>query len=224
MTKEPDLAARIHYDPFERRSGLVRFLPLDTDPLAWASGTAGELGDAVEGAFEVVSLEDGQLVAVRDATVTCGRRPGGGSGDQADRDRRRPPVSQPATRGHRREPIHGQRRCATRPRMDADDARWRRQSGRLDRAGRIARPPRLARDGVRRDDHRPGQRLHRRRPRLQPVRAGRRLVGAGRDDLELGGRLRACLPGGRLPVQLAAGARGRCIADGRRDPRRDHDT
>ena len=60
--------------------------------------------------------------------------------------------------------------------------------------------------------------------RLEPVRAGRRLVGTGRDDLELGGRLRACLPGGRLPVQLAAGARGRCIADGRRDPRRDHDT
>ena len=71
MTKEPDLAARIHYDPFERRSGLVRFLPLATEPLAWAIGTARELGDAVEGAFEVVSLEGGQLIAVRDATVTC---------------------------------------------------------------------------------------------------------------------------------------------------------
>ena len=33
--------------------------------------TAGELGDAVEGAFEVVSVEAGRLVAVRDATVTC---------------------------------------------------------------------------------------------------------------------------------------------------------
>jgi len=69
MTKEPDLAARLHYDPFERRSGLVRFLAPDTEPTAWADGTAGELSDAVEGAFEVVSVADGQLVAVRDATV-----------------------------------------------------------------------------------------------------------------------------------------------------------
>ena len=79
MTKEPDLAAKLFYDPFERRSGLVRFLPPDTEPLAWATGTAVELGDAVEGAFEVVSLEAGQLVAVRDATVTGEgrRRPSG---------------------------------------------------------------------------------------------------------------------------------------------------
>lgn len=74
MTKEPDLAAKLFYDPFERRSGLVRFLPSDTDPLAWATGTAGELGDAVEGAFEVLSLEAGQLLAVRDAAVMCDGR------------------------------------------------------------------------------------------------------------------------------------------------------
>ena len=37
------------------------------------------------------------------------------------------------------------------------------------------------------------------------LRAGRRLVGAGRDDLELGGRLRARLPGGGLLLSLAAG-------------------
>ena len=36
--------------------------------------TAVELSDAVEGAFEVVSLEAGRLLAVRDATVTCDGR------------------------------------------------------------------------------------------------------------------------------------------------------
>ena len=168
MTKEPDLAARIHYDPFERRSGLVRFLPPDTEPLAWANGTAGELGDAVEGAFEVVSLEAGQLVAVRDATVTC-------EGHEAavrvtkriviGGDRRSPSLRLEVT-VENRSAITDRR--AARPRMDADDARWWRQSGRLDRAGRIARQPRLARDGVGRDGHRPGQRLHRCRARLQP--------------------------------------------------------
>ena len=71
LTKEPDLTAKLFYDPFERRSGLVRFLPPDSEPPAWATGTAGELSDAVEGAFEVVSVEAGRLVAVRDATVTC---------------------------------------------------------------------------------------------------------------------------------------------------------
>jgi len=69
MTKEPNLVEQLHYDPFERRSGLVRFLAPDTDPIAWATGKAVELGDAVEGQFVVASLEPGRLVAVRDAAV-----------------------------------------------------------------------------------------------------------------------------------------------------------
>ena len=211
MTKEPDLAAKLFYDPFERRSGLVRFLPPDTEPLAWATGTAGELERRGRGRLRG-RLGRGRPAPRRPRRDGDVRGPrGGGPGDQADRHRRRSPVPQPATRGHGREPIRDRGRRAARPRMDADDARWRRQSGRLDRAGRIARQPRFARDGVGRHGHRPGQRLHRGRDRLDAVRAGRRLVGTGRDDLELGGRVRARLPGSRLPVQLAAGARRRAL-------------
>ena len=179
LTKEPDLTAKLFYDPFERRSGLVRFLPPDTESPAWATGTAGELSDAVEGAFEVVSVEPGRLVAVRDATVTCEGHEAAVRVDQADRHRRRSPVPQPAPRGHGREPIRDPDRRAARPRMDADDARWRRQSGGLDRAGRIARQPRFAR--ARRRASRPspratttsGSRSARRRP-SQPTSGGHR--------------------------------------------------
>ncbi|OGO52283.1 MAG: hypothetical protein A2Z32_09860 [Chloroflexi bacterium RBG_16_69_14] len=75
MTKEPGLADQLHYDQFERRSGLVRFLARGTAPEAWATARAVELGDAVEGPFEVVTLEPGRLVVTRDASVdgTTGR-------------------------------------------------------------------------------------------------------------------------------------------------------
>jgi alpha-amylase len=70
MTKEPGLADRLHYDPFERRSGLVRFLAPRTDADAWATAQAVELGDAVDGPFEVAVLEPGRLVATRAALVS----------------------------------------------------------------------------------------------------------------------------------------------------------
>ena len=38
-------AARLHYDDHERRSGLVRFLPADTTPEAFATAAETELGD-----------------------------------------------------------------------------------------------------------------------------------------------------------------------------------
>ena len=69
MTKEAGLADHLHYDRYERRSGLVRFLAPGTDPDAWATGQAMDLGDAVEDVFEVASLELDRLVVVRDATV-----------------------------------------------------------------------------------------------------------------------------------------------------------
>ena len=47
--KEPGLAARLVYDAYERRSGLVRVLPLDATPDDWAMARATELGDAVDG-------------------------------------------------------------------------------------------------------------------------------------------------------------------------------
>ena len=74
MTKEVGLAGQLHYDPYERRSGLVRFLALDTDPDTWATGGATELGDAVDGAFEIETIETDRLVATRLGSVL---RPGG---------------------------------------------------------------------------------------------------------------------------------------------------
>jgi 4-alpha-glucanotransferase len=56
-TKEAGLSALIRHDPYERRSGLVRFLAPDTQPESWAAGEAVELGDAVEGRFGLDSLE-----------------------------------------------------------------------------------------------------------------------------------------------------------------------
>jgi hypothetical protein len=69
MAKEPGLADQLHYDPYERRSGLVRFLAPETGPAAWATAEADELGDAVDRPYALVSLEPGRLVATRDATV-----------------------------------------------------------------------------------------------------------------------------------------------------------
>ena len=68
-SKEAGLAERIHYDTHERRSGLVRFLPLDTSPGTFASAGETELGDFVEGAFELVELGRRHLLARRLGSV-----------------------------------------------------------------------------------------------------------------------------------------------------------
>jgi alpha-amylase len=73
-TKEAGLADQLHYDPFERRSGLVRILDRDTTPEAWSTARATELGDAVDGAFEIDVLDAGRLVASRVGSVAT---PGG---------------------------------------------------------------------------------------------------------------------------------------------------
>jgi alpha-amylase len=69
MTKEVGLADQLHYDAYERRSGLVRLLPLDTNAVAWATAQATELGDALDGAFEIEVLETDHLVTSRACTV-----------------------------------------------------------------------------------------------------------------------------------------------------------
>jgi len=69
MTKEAGLAQQLHYDPYERRSGLVRLLAPGTDPETWATGEATELGDAVDGAFEIERLEPDRLVVTRDGSI-----------------------------------------------------------------------------------------------------------------------------------------------------------
>jgi alpha-amylase len=75
LTKEAGLSDLLHYDPFERRSGLVRLLGSATDAETWAAGQAIELGDAVESPFEVETLALDRLVARRDATVAIGGDP-----------------------------------------------------------------------------------------------------------------------------------------------------
>jgi alpha-amylase len=66
---EPGLAAKLVYDAYERRSGLVRALPLETTPRAWSRAEATELGDMVHGTFVVVDLAPGRLITQRDASI-----------------------------------------------------------------------------------------------------------------------------------------------------------
>jgi 4-alpha-glucanotransferase len=70
--KESGLAARLVYDAYERRSGLVRALPLDSTAEAWAMARPTELVDTVDGAFELVELAPGRLVTRREATIANG--------------------------------------------------------------------------------------------------------------------------------------------------------
>ena len=100
LVKEPGLAAMLHYDPYERRSGLVRFLAPGTTPEAWATAEAVELGDAVEGAYEIETLELDRLVVRRDASVSIGggRRQRGGPCRQDVHAGRRSPVAHPRPR------------------------------------------------------------------------------------------------------------------------------
>jgi len=74
-TREEGLADRLHYDPYERRSGLVRLLMPGTTPASWATGEATELGDAVDGAFGVELLEPNRLVVARLGSVRTPRGP-----------------------------------------------------------------------------------------------------------------------------------------------------
>jgi alpha-amylase len=73
-TKEPGLAALLHYDRHERRSGLIHLLAADgsTGAAAFVTATYDELGDFTEGAYESIAVEDGRLVARRLGSVRSG--------------------------------------------------------------------------------------------------------------------------------------------------------
>jgi alpha-amylase len=70
MTKETGLAARLHYDVHERRSGLVRFLEPAVTARQIETATEAELGDFRDGAFETTRLEPGLAELVRDGSVS----------------------------------------------------------------------------------------------------------------------------------------------------------
>ena len=108
--KEAGLAARLHYDAYERRSGLVRFLAPATDPDAWALAEAVELGDAVDGAFVIAELGLDRLVATRAAHVRTATGAAAVDVTKDDRARRRPPRPDAGPDPDRREPLGGRDR------------------------------------------------------------------------------------------------------------------
>ena len=67
--KEPGLAELLVYDAYERRSALLRVIPLDATPDDWAAARAVDVTDLVDGPFEVMELGPGRLVVRRDAKI-----------------------------------------------------------------------------------------------------------------------------------------------------------
>ena len=72
QVKEAGLAARLIYDDYERRSGLVRVLPIEATPESWAAGGRGELADLATGPCRVVSIGDGVAIVARDGSARIG--------------------------------------------------------------------------------------------------------------------------------------------------------
>jgi hypothetical protein len=103
LTKESGLADRLHYDDHERRSGLVRFLPIDATPEDWADAGVPDLGDFVDGPFEVTASDrPGEVTLVRDGWLRGAATDGDGSPQAVritrtialDGDRRSPTLRQ----------------------------------------------------------------------------------------------------------------------------------
>ena len=68
--KEEGLAAHLRYDNHERRSGLVRFLPVDATATSYGAGEIADLGTAIDALNRFVELRDGRLETVADAAVS----------------------------------------------------------------------------------------------------------------------------------------------------------
>ena len=68
--KEAGLADLLHYDPYERRSGLVHLLAPSTTPDAFARAEAVEYGDLVAGRFRVEATGAAWVRLSRDGTAS----------------------------------------------------------------------------------------------------------------------------------------------------------
>jgi 4-alpha-glucanotransferase len=68
-SREPGLAARLRYDAYERRSGLVHLFAPGTTAADFAEGRSVELGDAVDGAYDVVTVGAESLALRRDVAL-----------------------------------------------------------------------------------------------------------------------------------------------------------
>jgi alpha-amylase len=69
MVKEEGLAGRLHYDTYERRSALVRFLAPDVAPETVAVAKEVEHGDFRDGEWQVDHLAPGQVSLSRNGTA-----------------------------------------------------------------------------------------------------------------------------------------------------------
>ena len=208
VSKQEGLSKLLNYDRYERRSGLVRLLPLTTTARDFDDGSARDLVDALDAEWSLESIGPDRV------TASYSQRAGRASQD--DPDRCGPVRSRPRRRGRDHQCL---RRAPGRParhRVCRHAPRGRPQSGRLPRDRRAADRPRRAAGGSR---HRPPgvrQRAARRRAGDVNRRTGQRLDRPDRDRLELRGRLRTRVPGQRRPARSAhrPGARRTHLAQG----------
>jgi len=71
QVKERGLADRLVYDDYERRSGLIRILPIDATPESWGAGGRDDLADLATGPFGLSrTTQDGTHVLTRHGSVT----------------------------------------------------------------------------------------------------------------------------------------------------------
>ena len=218
--REPGLAARLHDDDHERRSALVRFLAPTATAVGWADAHEPEQSDAMDRAYELVELAPRRLVARRDATVAADGRVRVTKTVRLGGDRRAPTLAVDLDLENIGEAVVETRLGIE---IDDDHARWRWESIRLVGCGWHPFRARRTGPGVGDLGDLAGQRLGRHLDRDDDLRARGRLVGAGRDHLELGRRLRARLPGSRAAAVVAAHARARRSMVGLAPARRDDD-
>jgi alpha-amylase len=67
--REPGLAARLHYDRYERRSGLVHLLAPDTTPEAFAAASAADMAGLADGRWTVIEATPTEVVLERSGLV-----------------------------------------------------------------------------------------------------------------------------------------------------------
>ncbi len=72
-SKEAGLADRLIYDDHERRSGLVRFLPVGAGPADYGAGEIADLGTLIGAGHTIDALGDGRLVVSAEGVVRAGK-------------------------------------------------------------------------------------------------------------------------------------------------------
>ena len=210
----------LHYDPYERRSGLVRFLRAGHDargvgdrPRPSSSATPSRAPSRSRRSSPTGWSRRARCAVSTGPDGPC-RRCGWSRRSRSAATVASPTLTETVTVD---EPVRRDGRGDPRARVDgrrcSAAAATRRPGGRSTASGRrtTASGPRPAQTGLAQGNDYVGIAIA---TAISP--AGRRLVRAGRDDLELRGRLRARLPGRRAAADLAAVTGRRRVADGHR--------